>query len=700
MNLPIFLLPVAALLLAAHTLVAQPPAPASDIAPLTHCLLVPLDPAQRVAHAPCIVEAIVTGCQGFRAANGRIYTRHQLRVFQQFKGPIDSVLTLFTEGGTVGLSRQELTNTLHLEPGEQGIFFLEPSTLPEAGPGWQVYGSQQGFIRYELPQLTATEPFRHYEQLDAQFYQTVAQAQPLAVQPNPALAAARLRAAQPPAVARAQAPVITALAPLSLPAGTGTVLTLTGSGFGASRGAGMVEFRNADDGGATYTRASEADYVSWSDTRILVRVPSLSATRNPAGTGPVRVTTAGQLAALSAVPVTIVFAATNVLDTNSGQRAVPGHRDQNSDGGMTFRFDAGFAANPAAAAAWQRALATWRCQTGINWSLGATRTKTGVADDGENSVGFDAGAELPAGVLGRTTSYYLGCYRPDGTVVFYVHEVDTQFDDAASWQFGPASPSALQLDFESVAVHELGHAQQLSHLILPSAIMHYAIARGQRSRGLAAASDVAGGRYVLRTRSFRPDVCGPAPMLPAPVTEQLATFTAGGRVTVQWTTSAECNLNGFVVERASADTTAGWQLVATVAAGNSANQYGVTDAQPRPGLSYYRLRVRRPDNSLDTARPLAVTTDATAAARLLPFPNPVPDTGAGLGLQYGAGATAGTLLVRFYDAVGRDLGGSRADYLPGLNLLRISAPTLRAGYYLLRWTDSNGPKGTAPLLVQ
>ena len=169
---------------------------------------------------------------------------------------------------------------------------------------------------------------------------------------------------------------------------------------------------------------------------------------------------------------------------------------------------------------------------------------------------------------------------------------------------------------------------------------------------------------------------------------------------MQWTTSAECNLKNFVVERAPADTTAGWQLVATVAAGNSANQYNVTDPQPRPGLSYYRLRVRRPDNSLDTARPLAVTTDASAAARLLPFPNPLPDTGAGLGLQYGAGATAGSLAVRFYDAVGRYLGGSRTDYLPGLNLLRVIPPPLRAGYYLLRWTDSNGPAGTVPLLVQ
>ncbi len=696
MKLPFILLPVLALL-AAQPLAAQ----SSETAAATHCLLVPLNPAERVARASRIVEAAVTESQSFRAADGRIYTRHQLQVFRQFKGPAAATLMVLTEGGTVGLRREVLTNTLQLQPGQQGIFFLEPTTVPGAA-GWQVYGSEQGFVRYDLTDLSAAEPFRHYEALDAAFYAAVAAAiAPQVVRPNTALAAARQRLAEPVA-ARPQVAVITGLAPLSLTAGTGAVLTITGTGFGSSRGTGLVEFRNADDGGATYTRLNDDDYLSWTDTRIQVRVPALSATGNPAGTGPVRVTPngTGQLPALSPGIVTVVFAATNVRDTKTNQRAVAGHRDLNGEGGLTFRFEADFAANTAASASWQRALDTWRCQTGINWSLGPTRTKTGVADDGENSVGFDTSAQLPAGVLGRTTSYYQGCYRPDGSVAFYVHEVDTQFDDAANWQFGPAAPVNPQVDFETVAVHELGHAQQLSHLILPSAIMHYAIARGQRSRTLNPASDVAGGRYVLRTRSFRSDPCGPAPMLPAPLIGQQATAGSGG-VALDWTTRDECNLSGFVVERAPLDTTAGWQPVATVAAGGSGNRYRTLDAQPLPGLSYYRLRVRRPDGSTDAARPLLVTDEAGATATLRPFPNPLPADGSPLGLQYGAGPASGTLQVLFYDAIGRYLGGTRLNYGPGLNLLRTDPPTaLKPGYHLLRWTDSNGPKGSVPLLVQ
>ncbi|WP_170172566.1 matrixin family metalloprotease [Hymenobacter rigui] len=679
-------------------LAVQPAHAQAPAALETHCLLIPLDPAVRMARAARIVEAEVVDATSFRGGNSLIFTRHRLRVFKQFKGPAAETLTIVTEGGTLGLERQELTNTLRLASGEQGIFFLEPATADgTTGGSWQVYGSQQGFIRYSLADGTASEPFRQYPRLDAALYQQATAAAPRVVQPNRALEAALQRLRQPVA-ARGQAPIVTTLAPVSLTAGTNTVLTVSGSGFGASRGTGSVEFRNADDGGASYTKVNNDDYVSWSDTRIQVRVPSLSATRNPAGTGTVRVTTDGQLQATSPGIVTVVFAATNVLDTNTGQRTVPAHRNFDGAGGMTFRFDPDFAANTAASSSWQRALATWRCQTGVNWTVGATRTKTGVAEDGENSVGFDGSGQLPTGVLGRTTSYYRGCYRPDGTVVFYVQEVDTQFDDATNWQFGPSGPSVAQVDFESVAVHELGHAQQLSHLILPTAIMHYAIARGQRSRTLAAGSDIAGGRYILRTRSFRPAVCGPAPMLPAPLTAQSAGFAAGSGVTVRWTTRDECYLSGFVVERAPADTTAGWQTVATVGAGATTNQYTITDAQPLGGLSYYRLRLRRPDGSADATLPMGVTDDATAATALQLFPNPV-GRNVPLSVQYVGGTTAGALVIRFYDAVGRYLGGTRSDYLPGLNVLRVTPPSLRAGYYLIRWTDTNGREGSTPFVV-
>ncbi|GAB3299988.1 matrixin family metalloprotease [Hymenobacter tenuis] len=699
--LPRLLSAVAMCLLASPRGQAQSTDPASPLlaaAPETHCLLLPIDPAVRAARAALIVEAEVVTAQSFRAPSGRIFTRHQLRVFKQLKGLAPATLTVLTEGGTVGLERQQLTNTLSLSLGQQGVFFLEKAAFKglSSTSGWAVYASQQGFVQYDLSTATATDPFRRYEQLNAAFYQKVAAAAPREIAPNQALQQALARQTAPVA-ARGLAPVITGLSPLSLPAGTGAVLTISGTGFGATRGTGYVEFRNADDGGASYTKANEDDYVSWSATRIQVRVPSHSATGNPAGTGPVRVSTSEQVQGLSPLPITVIYAAANVEDTNTKQRGVPGHRNQNSSGGITFRFDPSFASNAAATASWQRALASWRCQTGINWEVGPTRTQSGADEDEQNAVGFDGSSELPAGVLGRTTSYYLGCYLPNGNVSFYVQELDMQFDDDVNWQYGPANPSVNQIDFESVAVHELGHAQQLAHLILPTAVMHYAIARGQRSRELAAISDIAGGRYVLRTRGFNIPICGEPAMLPAPLISQNAIFAAGLGVTVQWATRDECFVTEFVVERAPADTTRGWQTLGTVAAGNGTGQYRFQDAQAPTGLLYYRVRVRRPDNSLDTSPPVGVTDDATAVNTLQIFPNPVTGEGGPLGLQY-LGTANGSLTVRFYDAVGRYLGGSLLDYQLGLNRLVVTPPDLRPGYYLVRWTDSNGAKGTTPFI--
>ncbi|MBC8085339.1 MAG: matrixin family metalloprotease, partial [Hymenobacter sp.] len=506
------------------------PVPAQSLAASeTHCLLLPLDPARRATQATLVVEGEVLASRGFwDAGHRRLYTAHRLRVFSSFKGNAPAELTVLTEGGSVGLARQDLTNTLTLRPGQQGVLFLTPAAFPgteSAGSAWRAYGSQQGFIGYDLSAATAAEPFREYGLLTGAFYQTLTTAtgQPRrVVQPNPGLAAALARALAPPVLARGQAPVINGLSPTALPAGTGAVLTISGTGFGAARGAGSVEFRNADNGGTSFVRPQESDYVGWADTRIQVRVPSLgpavAGALSPAGSGTVRVTTAEQLTATSPVALTVPYAVSNVQLTTTNELLRPSPINQSGRGGYGFRLETGFASNAAAVRAFRNALATWRCQSGVNWEVEATlRTGRGPAQDGENSIGFDQGAELPVNVLGRTTSYYQGCFRPDGGVAFSVQEIDMQFDDATNWQFGPLPAASVQLDFETVAVHELGHAQQLAHVILPLAVMHYAIGRGRTNRAISP-DDVTGGRLVLSTRGFVPQSCGPLPMLPAPLT--------------------------------------------------------------------------------------------------------------------------------------------------------------------------------------
>ena len=652
------------------------------------CLMLPFDPARRAHDAPLVVEAQVRDAQSFwDAGHQHLFTRHRLRVFSLLKGSLvdTTSLVLLTEGGRLGLDQQMLTNTLQLRAGQQGIFFLRPAPwpgLPATGKLLTPLGSAQGFIE-ENPDGTAAEPFRTYPALDAGFYQALAG---LTGQARRVLLARPAPAARPVALRGTLAPVVAGLSPLSLPAGAGAVLTISGSGFGSSRGAGFVEFRNADDGGATRVQARVADYLTWADNLIRVRVPSAASGGHPAGSGLVRVTSPDQLSADSPVPLTVIYALTNVESTNGKFLQRPNHIALNAAGGLSFQFGPNFVAAPQAA--WQRALASWRCRTGMNWD-GAAGTTNTIADDGLNVVAFDQGAQLPTLVLGRTTSYYRGCFAPNGEVIFCVKEVDMQFDDGANFQFGPALAVTPQIDFEGVAVHELGHAQQLGHLILPGAVMHYAVARGQNTRALSDVSDIAGGRQVLRGRSFRNLGCGGAPLLPAPLSALSADYTVGTGTTLRWATRDECFLNSFAVERSAGADTTGWQPLNTVALRPPAAQYTFVDAQPPAGLHYYRLRLLRPDGSRDNAAPLAVSTVGTGVQL---FPNPL--VGDVLQVQYPGGAAGSTVLFRVYDTLGRLCRAQTLAAPAGLGVIPVNAASLRPGLYVLRWLDSEGATGS------
>lgn len=672
---------------------------AAQQAPLP-CLLLPLPAPERVQAASLIVEAEVLDAHGeWDAGHGCIFTRQRLRIFRVLKGalPDTAAVALLTEGGQVGLARQELTNTLRPLPvGQQGIFFLVPAPWAGVAPAYAAYASSQGVITYDLTQGTAAEPARPYASWAEASQQTtrLSGRPPQELRANPRLqAAARQLASPKPATGAATlqtlAPAITSFSPTQTTAGTGAVLTIRGSGFGSSRGGGGVDFRNADDGGATTTRALARDYLSWSDTQILVRVPSLASEGHPAGTGTVRVTSSDGTSATSATALTIIFALSNIDNSAGDFVDRPNHVATNATGGLTFRFSPNFASQAAASAAWLRGLAQWRCATGINWELGAAAASNTIAADNSNVIAFDDGT-LPARVLGRTTSYYAGCYNAQGEVIFYVTELDQQYTTSLPFQFGPGLAGAGQYDFESVAVHELGHAQQLTHLIRPGAIMHFGVAAGASLRTLNPVSDVAGGRLVLRTRSFRNRGCGGPAMLPAPLTGLTASVVST-LPTLTFTTRAECFVNGFVLERsAGPDTTAagaGWQAVASTNAGLASGQYALADARPAPGLHYYRLGLRRPDGTTDYAAPQPLTSEAGTEAAV--FPNPV--AGSQLQLAYPA-PTSGELVLRFYDELGRYLRGQRLAVQAGLNVLTLDVTGLRPGFYLLRLTTDQGSR--------
>ncbi|MFN8396955.1 MAG: matrixin family metalloprotease [Bacteroidia bacterium] len=391
------------------------------------------------------------------------------------------------------------------------------------------------------------------------------------------------------------------------PTNSGTIVTtdfvtITGSGFGAV--AGTVFYTNADDGGATFTSSGIAsDNVAWSATSITNKVA------RAAGTGPINVNGA----MTSGSNLTINYAHLNINSTFQGFGSSTRQRyyllNKNGTGGYTFVYNTAFNSNSAAVAAFERALNTWRCATFVNFQRSGTTAISTAVLDGVNVVTFDG--SLPVGVLGLCTTRFNGSATGGcnlANTVWWADELDVQFfpDPPTAgfpWEYGPAAPSFSEYDFESVAVHELGHGHGLGHVIAAGTVMHFGLANGQSARNLGA-NEINGGLnkmgYSTAAICFTPATTfGPMTavvpgscILPVNFLHFDGAYLTGRGNRLEWATSWESDNSGFAVEWGLDGTNfreIGW--VASRGDHEVESSYAFMDAQPVAGTTnYYRLR--------------------------------------------------------------------------------------------------------------
>ncbi|MBL7921626.1 MAG: T9SS type A sorting domain-containing protein [Bacteroidia bacterium] len=475
------------------------------------CSLYPVSLASKINNSSLIVEGKVISQKSYwNAERNYIRTSNVINVTQVIKGNLNfSFIEVITEGGEVDMNKQVVDPSLQLTINDEGIFTLNSINYPSqfGYPVYQVYSDQQGFYKFNTKENTAIVPFKTYADINnvyKEFEMLLGIDLPAYVNPN------SNKFSSPSSIA-----AISGISPLIITAGTASVLTITGTGFGSTQGSSIVEFRNADDGGATFIQPHSSQYVSWSSTQIQVIVPTRSSTltgNGTAGTGQVRVTVGSST--LSAQTLTVDYGELNVLITNTlaaQQVFNTRHVDLNNQNGITWQMYTGFNSNAAAKTSFLSAFNTWRCNTNINWLIGTAVSTNTIASDGVNVIRFDIGSELPAGVLGRCTSYFSACSLGPNIYV-YVSELDICFDDATNWNFGPALATGAQFDFESVAVHELGHGHQLSHVINNNDVMHYAIGPATNKRTLISANIAAGNDVMSRNTSA--GICGKGNMVP------------------------------------------------------------------------------------------------------------------------------------------------------------------------------------------
>jgi hypothetical protein len=668
------------------------------------CLLVPVPLSQRSQQARLVVEARVASQQVEQAAGGHLLTRSVLEVYKVFRGRLPAgPLSFVTPGGTLGQRREEVSSTLSVQAGQQGLFFLEAD--PTQAGELRAYAGPQGFIAYDLTDLTASEPFGRYASIEGSLYDAVAAGTGTTYREVAANAGLRRATEQFQQRAAARtlavnAPTISDFSPKNLLAGTSTinttnangVLTIMGTGFGDTQGNGYVQFRNADNGGATYTKAVATDYLSWSDTQIQVRVPSYSQTGSPAGTGLFQVADNNGALATSASPVTVMYALSNVNSDGLNYRIRLISPD--ASGGYTLQYSSSFPAE--AKAPFERALQAWRSQAGVSRAIGTTPAPADATKlDDVNVLRFDP--TLPTGVLGVTYSYYSGCAVNSGPLNWQAVETDYAYAPVPApgytWNFTTSAPTSQQYDFESVALHEQGHGAQLTHIISSTGVMNFAIANGATRRLLDANTDLAAARNVVAysTSATSTERCNAAPFraAPAPLPVQLTAFGAryqGGEGTLlSWATASEAQSAAFVVESQDDPAAGTWLPVARVAAAGTsttARQYHARDARPLAGTRYYRLRQLDLDGTVAFSPVASVTA---AITNLTAYPNPAT----GLVHLSGPLAPGATAHVRLLDATGRCL--AQASGPAGQAAFDLPLAGLAPGFYLVEWQGGTGP---------
>ncbi len=449
------------------------------------CSMQPVSLATQTHQSDYIIEGLVTEQVSFWNNNrNQIYTAYTIEVFKSFKGEVSNYVTLITLGGQVGEVIARVNPSLQLSINNYGLFCCQLSTVNNINlPAkhslvLQTTAAAQSFYQYEEKKQIAYNHFEQYTDIEKQLY-TALSAQ---LKEHPQIKKNRIlenitNINTPPAPqAQQQLISISNLSPLVFRAGMFDTLTISGSGFGdVPSGAAAIKFRHPDYYGLSiaYQSVATDHFISWSDSEIKVIVPGLEIVlgKSGAASGLVKVVNPTGEEAISPQEISILF-----------NKATVGFREvdlvnHNGQGGYNFTYNTNFATNTNAVAAFERALQNWQCNTLSSFvANGNTSFASCPINDNVNLISFDDNCSLQLGVLAQTIHWYVACFTGDA---FY-SEIDITFSSSdnilTNWNFGPNPTSSDFKDFESICVHELGHAHGMGHVLDYGKLMYPSMA--------------------------------------------------------------------------------------------------------------------------------------------------------------------------------------------------------------------------------
>lgn len=503
--------------------------------------LYPVGLDEKVDKSPVIFEGMVVAKKSFwNPLHTMIYTANTIQVYKIFKGNIaEKTVEIMTQGGSVGDRAIEVSDLLQLERGRIGLFFCEPNRINLKSPFterilFDVYSSKQGFLLYDLKNDEAFAPFAHYKKIKDTLYKLIQQKTRRAFQTVDASFDISTISSQNQSNGSAGTlATISSFSPTTVHGGAlndpaNNVLTINGSGFGsipAKQCAVLFKDGNNDHNSPDYeVRYTSSYMVSWSDTKIVIKVPDRAAT------GKIAVVLQDGTSIESASSLDVFYSIIN-LDfdfSNQGVDTVvstePRLMNTNKNGGYTIQYSTSTAgggknfAVSSAKPAFERALTTWKDAVGVNFIVGSNSTVQKVEDDQVNLVVFDntntGVPPMAAGVLESTYSYATICYQQSPFKTYTAQK--SGFDVLVrnngvsvgniAFEDGPCFPAAGTYDRETVVLHELGHALNLAHInddaqgnVIPyvnaEKLMHYAVVDWVDRRSLDV-SAYEGGLYT------------------------------------------------------------------------------------------------------------------------------------------------------------------------------------------------------------
>ena len=273
---------------------------------------------------------------------------------------------------------------------------------------------------------------------------------------------------------------ITSFDPQAVNGGVKDILNIHGYLFGNSRGNGNLFFHNAN---APFTGMNvpldSLDYISWSDTLITIRVPSVDSggQRLPVGSGLFQITTASGEIDTSGMPLTVFYSLINIFDSTSHAKCPVYLANRSGNGGYQFFVDTSVSHNPAIYGCVQKAMQDWVCATGVNFTI--LRDTFGLPNihalDGINLITM--GPQAPSNLATCYLSPFF-CRNPDAFGYFKEEDLIISNDSNLVWftdTTGTLSVPHGQTDLYHVLLHELGHGVGHNHVIDPTKIMYYSV---------------------------------------------------------------------------------------------------------------------------------------------------------------------------------------------------------------------------------